>query len=94
MNLVRVIAALLIWPAVVGSQGLPDKRLMDTANSFAEEYNEWAEWLRSHSPYSPDFPERCREEWDKREMSQRFRRLESELRNLEGARVSARGARK
>lgn len=82
MTLIRILLFLIVFPFLANTQASPDKKLMQRANTFVESYNDWAKWMLAASPYSPDFSQRVRQEWLKRELGQKFRRLELELERL------------
>jgi|GEM_PF-2881048 len=46
---------------------------------FAQSHNDWAKHIDKFSPASPDYSDRVREEWQRRDLGQKFRRLEAAL---------------
>ena len=56
-----------------------DARLFHRQHVFAEAHNLWAIKLQALSPYSPDYWEQVREDWARRELGEKFRRLEARV---------------
>lgn len=76
--------ATLVFSLILCSptSALSDKeynRFIDSQLAFANAHNDWAMAITSLSPASPDYAVRVREEWLKREIGQKFRRLEQSL---------------
>ena len=47
--------------------------------AFAKAHNQWRRSVVNRSPASPDFWEQVQVEWERREVSAKFRALESEV---------------
>lgn len=57
-------------------------RLDRVHSRFAEDHNAWAESLTHVSPASPDFTARLLAEWDRRNLTAKWRDVEDAIRRI------------
>ncbi len=61
---------------LVATAAAPAERFYRVHTDFANAHNDWVSAIKDLSPSSPDYEDRLREEWLKREVSEKFRKLE------------------
>jgi hypothetical protein len=61
---------------VLGVAAPAGEKFYRAQQAFANAHNDWVRVIKNLSPESPDYEQRVREEWLKRDIGQKFRKLE------------------
>lgn len=71
-----VLTLLLLFVAQFIPAAETDDPVLARHQAYANAHNAWAHYIGNLSPDSPDYRERVAQEWERREVSKKFRRLE------------------